>query len=511
MSTIISNYLENSLISIPTITSNTMIKQPEIIQIMREINNVDFLILEEKIKSFFNNALNDNFEIIQVLLICSLMYKNDIFPQFIFDILTELGFSQGLTVQELKQNSENLIDLLLSKTRGGGQRGGQFGKVLKILSQISIVCIAIYTDYFFYSIPLWEKVTDTGTKIIDTVKLLKVGPEKTCNVQVPDSIVFFNKYFVKKDENVDFLNIYRTTTCIANRWMDTYLEDEVFMPQQFEEGKIHDEYSKALVLVQDKSSPVSEQLMLQIQPIEQHTENIIRGLVIYDETQKQINIEKTKTLLKTFIQMPDEELFNLLNPKNPQQETIPEKRTSSTIFSLEGVIEFGVDSLTLFKNVLQNIKPMTQENMALDITTTYSRLIKDYCTLQLRNIEDLQKKSKRNLEDFITQSSRLVEDIIDFIKWLPTIYLLNSLAIGIILNFLKELIKKSDKNPQSTIENSELENKNSQLTIENPTSVISNKGGKLKKYNKTRKTKKIKTKKNKKIKRKRQTKKNKNH
>ena len=112
MSTIISNYLENSLISIPTITSHTIIKQPKIIQIMREINNIDFPILEEKIKGFFNNAVNDNFEIIQVLLICSLMYKNDVFPQFIFDILTELGFSQGLTVQELKQNSENLIEYI---------------------------------------------------------------------------------------------------------------------------------------------------------------------------------------------------------------------------------------------------------------------------------------------------------------------------------------------------------------------------------------------------------------
>lgn len=503
MSTIISDYLDNSLISIPTITTHAMIEQPEIIQIMKEINNIEFSILKEKTKGFFNNAISNEIDIIQVLLICSLMYKNNVFPTYIFDILTELGLSQGLTVQELKQNSESLIDLVLSKTRGGGQRGGQFDIIIKTLLKIAVICLAVYRDYFFYhaSFQVVKKIKDEGTKAIDTVKLLTGDSEKMCNIEVPNRLIYFDEYFAGHfvSENVDLVKIYKISSCVANRWMD-----EVFISQE-DKSRLQEKYSNALMLFEGQLVSVEdEQLMAQLQPIQENTANIFGELVLYDETQAQINIEKIKTTLEKYSRMTEFQLSNLLNP-NLQKK--PEKREKGSKFSFK----FALDSFNILREEVSSFK----EDIAFDLTTTVTRMIQDYAREQLIKIEDLQRESRRNLEDFVRVNTRLIQDILDFINLLPRILLLNTMAIGFILDFLQKLYKKVRRNPQLEIEYPS----ENLLEIEGPEEekidyvTIADGGGKPKRHRtRKNKNKKNKTKKNKKQKRNRQTKnKNKKH
>jgi hypothetical protein len=105
---IVNDYLAYSNISVPTIVTYTILKQPEIITIMNKINKIDVSILERKISNFIgNNILNDESSIVLIIFLCSLMYKNNIFPQYINDILKQLNIN-NVSVQELQENSENL-------------------------------------------------------------------------------------------------------------------------------------------------------------------------------------------------------------------------------------------------------------------------------------------------------------------------------------------------------------------------------------------------------------------
>lgn len=500
MNNILDNILDNSILSITSIITYTMFKEPHILEIMNNINEIDPSVLDSRLKSFFNNDIQSKLDTSQIIFLCTLMYKNDIFPTFIFNTLNKLGALQGLTIQDLKNNSENLIDLLLSKTKGGVQKGGaDFMKIMSILYQISFILAVIMFDYYYFSHTIWSKIQDKGTKIMESVSILKDGSETCNNINVPDSLIYYNKYFAVRDSEEDnnLLNTYKIISCVANKWMNNYLLDEVFTPEQFKQGNLQTEYSNALVLFDKEKQKITTDVSLvpskvssnevtiqviqnQILPIGQNAENILNGLIIYGETNKQ-NIETTKTELQKYIDMNNDQLLEMLRKNIYQQTKIEEKISNPTTFGRAS--EFASDSYLLLRNLFNTATKegngISFDNMAFDITKSYARIIKDFCKQQLRNIEDLQTKSNRKLEDFVLESERLLEDLQHFIRYLPYLYAANIKAAGIIIAYISILINKIvRKKPESL------------LAISNEQLAIDNKGGRSRKYRKIRKTRK---------------------
>lgn len=513
----LNNYLEDSLISVPTIVSYTIINNSEVLLSLVKINNIDEATIENKLRSYLGpEMLNDKSSIILVPFLCCLMYKNDIFPKFISDILTILNITD-VTIKDLKSNSENLVNILLENYTGGRKKGGaNFKQIFNVLLQISFVIWYVLYDYYIITNNLIPDTYNKSKSIIQTIQtstlILKNMKEKCSYVKIPDMIRYLDKYFLN---DYDVENIYRAVICVANRHFDENLQTNIFIPQnmeitnfnvRFDEirqigiQKTEEIVSTSLVPADynfDEKTQITnfidpeklkEQMVLintQIQPVIQNIEQNIDGLIIYDgET---IDLDKTKTQLLRFKNMQEEEFFDLMYPEG--KESVISKKTDRELT----LLEFATDTInllfTMSKTIIEN--PVSKIT-ALDISKQYYWIIQDYCTQKLRDIEDLQTTSQRNVEDFIKKANRTKQNILDLIqtlKWLipGNIHMICILASWIYNFSLK--IKKTITKSRPTTEN---------LSIENNNAIENSSGGRKTKKNKRKIRQNRKTRKNKK-------------
>jgi hypothetical protein len=554
MTSIINDYLENSSINVPTIITYTMLRQPEIVKIFNKINDIDITTLERKTTNFIGkDVLKDESDIILIVLLSTLMYKNDVFPQFIYEILNKLNVT-SVSVQELKQNSENIINMLLNNSTGGGQKGGNFAAIVSVLFQIAWVLITIETNYYYVSrtIPVFQEAYKRGSDIYQVVKSVGNMGQECGNMVMPPEMRYIDKYFISQFYKGDLENVYKTITCIANKHANQYLQDEIFMPENINDFVVNfseivqqgeEVVSNALVPVDYKVAsnalvpvdskvvsnalvPVSPkvisnavnvqmqitQLNTQLQPVKTNIENTMNELIIFDGPK--IDFDKTNQTLIKYGEMSEEDLFYLFYPKTE----LVSKKSENSIFSVLGAYEFAKDTVGLFASMTKIAIDETGGVNAIYVTKQYIWIFKDYCIKKKRELEDIRTKTGRQVEDFIKEADRTKQNINDFFDVLPRLIMLNSGAGGIIILFICQLFFKTKGKKNLAIGNGTIATGNGTLAIKDNVPNEDRyenllRGGK--KIHKTRKTKKsYKTRKNKrkiyKITRKNKQNKNKN-
>lgn len=243
------------------------------------------------------------------------------------------------------------------------------------------VMILLLVDYWIFVHPIWENMHATIQPLIKTHHAIQ--HLDTCHVVVPEYIRYITKYNTNKHA-VDYAKMYKIATCIANRWMDEYLLNEVFIP-----GRVDPENEYAL-------QPINKQLAF---------------------APTNLNLDMTKKELDVYIHMSDEDLYTLLHP--PQEVT--------------HTFGFVTDTFHLVVNGLKTVHSrITHNNIGFSVVKVYARTIKDYCITQKRYLEDMEKMAKRDLEDYITRFSRLVEDMKDFLQFVVWLVVANITVVGIV-------------------------------------------------------------------------------
>jgi hypothetical protein len=346
--------------------------------------------------------------------------------------------------------------VLLSTSKGGGQRGGNFSSIIFVLGQITIVLYVICQDYYYFTNPVFKQAYERGEKLIEIVQ---TDVKQECEfIYIPPSIRYFDKHLSKFLKYKDFENIYRVVACIGNKYMNQYLENEVFMPREssrftssFSEvsqnvatsralvplGYTEEmETSNALVTVEVKNQIVA--LNNELQPIIGRLENTMNSLIIYDG--ERMDVPKTKQNFDRYIQMSDEELFHLLYP----QKELISKKNPETDSPFYKNLEFVKDTFSLLFDTISMVKEETPNVAAIDIVKQYIWMFKDYCIKKSRELKDIQTKTEREIEDFVKEANRTVLNIVDFLKILPWLVGINTTALLIILNFLHNLFQRTN-------------------------------------------------------------------
>ena len=517
------NYLEKFLIGVPTIITMTILNQPEILSVMSKINNIDEITIENKLRGFLGAyMLNDKSTIILVPLLCSLMYKNDIFPIFINDILTNLNIT-GVTVEELKNNSENLINLLLENYKGGKKGGANLKQIFSVLSQISFIINVIMHDYWFITnsgIPeVYQKATAVIGKLKRAIDVAQDVEAKCGYVEVPSIVRYLDKY---NNNQYQLEHIYQVVVCVSNGNFNQNLESEVFMPENiqkmkfgdvnFEEGikligmqKTQEMVSNTLVPSGYKFDPdnFEEQMAwisTEIQPVIQNIEDNVNGLFIYDgET---IDLQQTEMQLKRGVAMSQEEFISLMYPQYKKKSSIKKTDINKEETYFERATEFVKDTSILLYEMSQEMLKNKPLISTVDITTQYYWIFQDYCRKQLESIQDLQTQTSRDIKTFITEAERTTKIFFGLIESLKSLIVKNIIAVTIIASWIYNFFLKKNTG-QLAIESGQLaiENNSSQRspsnqgtggrkkTKKNKRKLRQNRKSRKNKKNNTRKTK----------------------
>jgi hypothetical protein len=520
---IINDYLAYSNISVPTTITYTILNQPEIITIMNKINKIDVSILERKITNFMGkNVSNDKSSIVLISFLCCLMYKNNIFPQYIYDILKKLNIND-VSVEELRQNSENLINILLDNSKGGGKRGGaNFNIIFGTLLNIGFVLVITILDYYYITNQTIPKIYEKATQIVQKTISISQNMENCEYIQIPPTIRYLDKYN-KNGWNIEL--IYRTLTCVANSNMNQYLQDELFIPRNIQKSNLmitfsdiekeskqimeetvsrelvppgykFDENTESIksLVNQEEFQKQMDVLNTQLQPVLSKIDYTIDNLNVYNEEGK-LDLDKTKQKLIIYEKMPEEELLGLLYPK---PEIISKKKKYTNEASIiSDVYEFTKDTFSLLYHVSKTAAEETENISAIDITKQWIWVLKDYFVKKIRDIEDIQTKTKRDITDFITEANRTKENILDFLnvlKWLipANIYMMAIIARWI-YSLTNRIMNKNRNSNTLSIESGKLAIEDN---YENPLKGGKSKNNKRKNKRRTRKlnskTKKIK-------------------
>ena len=141
---VVKEYLNITGFSVISLISIAIEEQPDIITNFEKITQMDAITLQTKVKQFMNNnpIYDEPYNVIMTIFLSNLMYKNDVIPELVKDILFKLDISD-ITIEELKQNSKNLIDNLLSSVKSGG---GIISLILHLVP-IATVLFTISMDY----------------------------------------------------------------------------------------------------------------------------------------------------------------------------------------------------------------------------------------------------------------------------------------------------------------------------------------------------------------------------
>lgn len=425
--------LTNDLgIAVPTLISLAIQEKPEIINIMKEVSQIEQSELQKKVKEFMNNVsfFDDYLNVVLTVYISTLMYENDIFPNFIHSVLVETG-TTDITIDDLKLNSESLINMLINKQTNNIKGGNPFKQFIKMLTKlwpIAFAILVICANYFYFCNPALQKIYQKASQTYSTISSV-ANTDKDCGyIEIPLSIRMYDKY----NPQWKIMRYYKAVTCISQKKMNDYLETHPdFAPiyPEMETGifskDIVVEMSKELVPVD--TSKITREIAL----VGDKCSDMLNSIVVYDETGV-FNTQKSISKLDEYIGMSDEEIFHLFFPGDTKIEP-----SDSPI----GVQEMVSDAITILYSMYNDIKAQTGLSQAFTIKTSLSRTFKKYCRDKKRQIEDVSRDTQRDIEDYISEVGETFEDITDFLSILPWLIGLNSMFMVFFIMFIKNLLK----------------------------------------------------------------------
>ena len=218
-------------IAIPTLISMAMKEQPKINEIMETINQMDHNVLQQKVKKFMKNdpEFNNYLNVVLSVYLSTLMYENNIFPDFIHSVLVKIGIND-ITIDDLKLNSKLLINMLINKQTGNIIGGGleQFISILKQIWPLAFMILVIYTNYCVIVNPNNKRIYEQAANTYDTYSLF-TEPNKDCGfVEIPVYIELFAKW--NPEYKID--EYYTALKCVSQKKMLSHLKEnyEEFYP-----------------------------------------------------------------------------------------------------------------------------------------------------------------------------------------------------------------------------------------------------------------------------------------
>lgn len=424
--------LTNDLsIAVPTLIALAIQEQPEIINIIKQISQIEQPDLQIKVKEFMNNVsfFDEYLNVVLSVYLSTLMYKNDIFPNFIHSVLVETG-TTDITIEDLKLNSETLINMLINKQTNNIKGGNPFKKFLKMLKSlypIAFVILVICIDYRILFNPMLQQSYQKASETYTTLSLV-ANPDKDCGyVEIPRYVEMFDKY----NPQWNTARYYKAVMCVSQKNMDDYLESHPdFTPtypkmetEMFSEDIVV-EMSRELVPVD--TSKMSTEIAI----VGDKCSDMLNSIVVYDE-KGVFNKQKSISKLDEYIDMSDEEIFNLFFPQDTKIE-----RSDSSI----GVQEMVTDAFSILYAMYKDVTKQTGISPAFSIKTSLSRTFKKYCIEKKRQIEDISRTTQRQIEDYIIDVAETFQDITEFLSLLPWLIGLNSAAMFIFLAFTRNLL-----------------------------------------------------------------------
>lgn len=422
----IQNLTNDLSIAVPTLITLAIQEQPEIINIINQISQMEQPDLQKTVKEFMNNVslFDDYLNIVLTVYLSTLMYKNDIFPNFIHSILVETG-TTDITIEELKLNSETLIHMLINKQTNNIKGGNPFKNFIKILTSlwpIAFVILTICIDYHYVFNPKLQQLYQKASNIYTTLSLV-ANPDKDCGyVEIPQYLVIFDKYNPQWNSS----RYYKAIKCISQKKMNDYLESHPDFTYTYPEMEI-EMFSKDIVV--NELVPVdASKMTTEIAIVRDKFSDMSNLIVVYDETGV-FNIKKSIAKLNKYIGMSDEEIINHLYP----QDTIIERPDSSN--GVEMLKDAWSIIVALFKDVKQGgISP------SFSIETSLIRTFKHYCIDKKRELEDISRATQRQIEDYIIDVTETFQDITDFLALLPWLFSINSMAMIFFIRFIRNLL-----------------------------------------------------------------------
>ena len=427
----IKDLINDLSIAVPTLISIAIQEQPEIINIMKQVGQIGEPDLQKKVKEFMNNIsfFDDYLNVVLSVYLSTLMYKNDIFPNFIHAVLVETG-STDITIEDLKLNSETLINMLINKQTNNITGGNPFKKItqmLKSLSPIALVILVTCIDYRMLLNPTFKQAYQKASEAYTSL-LLVADPEKDCGyVEIPYYVEIFDKY----NPEWNTAHYYKAVMCISQKKMNKYLEshpDFASIYPEMEPGK----FSREIVVEMSRELvPVdASKMSTEIAIVENTFHDMLNSIVVYDETGV-FNTRKSISKLDEYIGMSEEEIFNRFFPKDTKMEH------SVSSISVQEVV---TDTFSILYNMYKDVTKQTGISPAFSIKTSLTRTFKRYCRDKKRQIEDISRDTQRDIEDYVVEVAETFEDITEFLLLIPWLIGLNSMALFFIFIFIKNLL-----------------------------------------------------------------------
>ena len=429
-------------IAVPTLISIAMKEQPNINNIMIAINEIDPDVLQEKVKKFMKNdpEFNNYLNVVLSVYLSTLMYENNIFPDFIHSVLVKVGIND-ITIEDLKLNSKLLINMLINK-QTNNIIGGGLEQIISILKQIwplAFMILIIYTDYCVIVNPNNKRIYEQAANTYETISLV-VEPNKDCGfVEIPVYIELFAKW--NPEYKID--EYYTALKCVSQKKMLSHLKEnyEEFYPDF---GTMPDDVETKM----GDEKEMSTQLVPYIDKIKEKSGEMVNSLIVYNKENNKFDIDETLAQLTEYSEMSDEEIINRLFP----DDNIFEEDVKPS-----GLMDKITDGFKLVQAVFNDIKRQTGISNAFTIKTSVARTIKKYCILKKRELQDNMRKMERTAEDYMSSIVESIEDITDLLSMLPWLFTINAAAVASFSLFIKNLLEARNETTEPGNESRMLE------------------------------------------------------
>lgn len=413
-------------IAVPTLISMAMKEQPKINEIMETINQIDHDVLQQKVKNFMENDPEfDNYlNVVLSVYLSTLMYENNIFPDFIHSVLVKIGIND-ITIDDLKLNSKLLINMLINKQTNNIIGGGleQIINILKKIWPLAFMILVIYADYCVIVNPNNKRIYEQAANTYDTYSLFTESNKDCGFVEIPVYIELFAKW--NPEYKID--EYYTALMCVSQKKMLSHLKEnyEEFYPDF---GTMPDDVETKM----GDEKEMSTQLVPYIDKIKEKSGEMVNSLIVYNKENNKFNIEETLAQLTEYSEMSDEEIINRL---------FPDDKIFEEDVKQSGLMETITDGFKLLQAVFMDIKRQTGISTAFTIKTSVARTIKKYCILKKRELQDNMRKMERTAEDYMSSIVESIEDVSDLLSMLPWLMTINVAALSIFSLFIKNLLE----------------------------------------------------------------------
>lgn len=516
---------------IMTLISYTLINNPEIFNVINKILSTDAKILAQKLNTFFEEDIEplDGYSIIYL---CTLMYNNDIMPNYICNILKELDVE--ISKNELQTNANNFINFIIKNQTVGGEKSNAFKNIFSTLKQISLlltVIVILYFEHTFFTqnlMPTFQKTSSTVINYYDRLNTVLKDMPSCQNIPIHPMAAYIGKYGI-----TNFDKLFQIANCLAINRINNPVIDSMISSREsyspintekytsfalvpighvFEENypeKYKEDFRKDLDLVANNEEMVPK-VIEKTNELSVKVYKFIKTAV--PNVDSKAALDKYMENIRQLSEMPTSELELLLFPNAEEFEIKVDSNydENSVLKSkLLYAFDFASDTVKLGLNVFTTAKSKGMSVEAINPLKSYIWTLQKYLKMEYRRLEDIKKQTEREFEDIRTEISQIIQNGMDLIYILPWLIFINSIVSSILGYFSCLVYYKLYQNKgQRAITNGEqkLNNDGSSLAIDNIVNDTLT-GGKKRRTRRIRKLNKKSTKKYRKLRRHSKTKK----